>query len=89
MAPAAPNPSLPSPDRVSATLSRHLPAVLRKRVPEVFSARCPNCRSVELRSVGVRNAIEQAIHWILLPYRCTLCGRHLFLFRWLTPDESA
>lgn len=55
----------------------------------MFSARCPYCRSVDLRSVGVRNSIEQAIHWILLPYRCSLCGRHLFLFRWLTPDQSA
>jgi hypothetical protein len=39
---------------------------------------------VDLRSVGVRNAIEQAIHWILRPYRCSLCGHHFFLFRWLT-----
>ncbi len=27
--------------------------------------RCPHCRSIEFRSVGVRNAIERAIHWIL------------------------
>jgi DNA-directed RNA polymerase subunit RPC12/RpoP len=62
--------------------------VPRRRAPEVFSARCPYCRSVDLRPVGVRNSIEQAIHWILLPYRCSLCGRHLFLFRWLTPDHT-
>jgi hypothetical protein len=34
----------------------------------------------------VRNAIERAIHWILLPYRCELCGHHFFLFRWIAPE---
>jgi hypothetical protein len=29
--------------------------------------------------------MEQAIHWILLPYRCELCGHHFFLFRWMAP----
>ena len=46
---------------------------------------CPHCRSVEFRGIGVRNTIERAIHWILLPYRCDLCGRHFFLFRWQAP----
>ena len=44
--------------------------------------RCPHCRSVDFRVVGVRNFIEVAFHWIFLPYRCALCGRHFFLFRW-------
>jgi DNA-directed RNA polymerase subunit RPC12/RpoP len=55
----------------------------------MFAARCPHCRSVDLRRVGVRNSLEQAIYWILLPYRCSLCGRHCFLFRWLTPADNA
>jgi transposase-like protein len=48
----------------------------------MFSTRCPHCKSIEFRSVGIRNAIEGAIHWLLLPYRCSLCGHHFFLFRW-------
>jgi transposase-like protein len=48
----------------------------------LLSARCPHCRSIELRSVGVRNAMEKAFLWLLQPYRCCLCGRHFFLFRW-------
>jgi transposase-like protein len=55
----------------------------------LFSARCPHCRSVEFRSVGVRNSVEQAFRWLLQPYRCSLCGHHLFLFRWQTPVEDA
>jgi hypothetical protein len=54
----------------------------------VFSARCPHCRSVDFRGVGVRNVIEGWIHWILLPYRCTLCGRHFFLLRWRAPLDG-
>jgi len=50
----------------------------------LFTRRCPNCRSVDFRGVGARNAMEKAIHWFLLPYRCSLCGRHFFLMRWLT-----
>ena len=48
-----------------------------------MSARCPHCRSVEFRRVGFRNALEKAVHWFLLPFRCALCGHHFFLFRWL------
>jgi transposase-like protein len=48
-------------------------------------ARCPYCKSVDFRSVGVRNTVEKAIHWLLQPYRCALCGRHFFLFRWQAP----
>lgn len=36
----------------------------------------------------MRNAIEQAIYWILLPFRCSLCGRHFFLFRWAAPVKG-
>jgi len=54
-----------------------------------FSARCPHCRSIELRSVGMRNALERAFHWLLQPYRCCLCGRHFFLFRWQNAYDAA
>jgi lipopolysaccharide biosynthesis regulator YciM len=40
---------------------------------------------MQFRSVGVRNAVEQALRWILLPYRCALCGHHFFLLRWCAP----
>lgn len=53
-----------------------------------FSSRCPYCKSVDFRSVGVRNAVEQAIRWLMLPFRCSLCGHHFFLFRWLAPAED-
>jgi transposase-like protein len=45
-------------------------------------AHCPHCKSIDLRDVGIRNAFEQAIFWLLQPYRCSLCGKHFFLFRW-------
>ena len=51
-----------------------------------YAARCPNCGSVEFRGVGVRNALERAVHSFLHPYRCSLCGRHFFLFRWVAPE---
>jgi transposase-like protein len=54
----------------------------------VFSTRCPRCKSIDFRSVGVRNAMEKTLQWILLPFRCALCGRHFFLFRWLAPVEE-
>lgn len=54
----------------------------------MFSAHCPHCKSVDFRGVGVRNAIEKALYLILLPYRCSLCGRHFFLLRWLAPIEG-
>jgi hypothetical protein len=54
----------------------------------MFIARCPHCRSVDYRSVGVRSALESAVRWVLRPYRCGLCGRHFFLFWWLaTPVQ--
>jgi len=52
------------------------------------SACCPNCKSVEFRGVGVRNAIESALSWLLSPYRCSLCGRHFFLLKWRAPLEG-
>jgi len=48
----------------------------------LFSTRCPYCRSIDFRSVGARNAMERAFHWLLEPCRCGLCGHHFFLFRW-------
>jgi transposase-like protein len=51
----------------------------------LFSKHCPHCGSVEFRDVGVRNAAEKAIRWFILPFRCSLCGRHFFLLRWLVP----
>lgn len=50
--------------------------------------KCPNCGSIEFRGVGVRNAVEKAVRWLLAPYRCGLCGRHFFLFRWLVPVKG-
>jgi hypothetical protein len=51
----------------------------------MLSTSCPHCRSIDFRLVGARNAMEQAFHWLFLPFRCTLCGRHFFVFRWLAP----
>lgn len=51
----------------------------------VLSNRCPHCKSIEFRSVGVRNSMEGAFLWLLLPHRCDFCGRHFFLFRLLVP----
>ncbi len=55
-------------------------AVLRTTVG-LFSASCPYCKSIEFRTVGLRNGFERAFHWLLHPYRCSLCGHHFFLFR--------
>jgi hypothetical protein len=55
----------------------------------LFSPRCGHCKSVTVRSVGVRNSMEQAFYWLLQPYRCSLCGHHLFRFRWQVPVEGA
>ena len=54
----------------------------------VFTAQCPNCRSVDFRGVGSRNTIEAALQWLIHPYRCALCGRHFFLLSWLAPLEG-
>ena len=52
---------------------------------ELFSKTCPYCRSIDFRSVGVRNELEKAFRWLLQPFRCSLCGHHFFLFRWQVP----
>ncbi len=54
----------------------------------LFSTRCPHCGSIEFRSVGVRNFLEQAVFWLLQPCRCDFCGRHYFIFRWQLPVEG-
>jgi hypothetical protein len=56
--------------------------VMLRAIAGMFSNNCPHCRSIEFRGVGVRNTLENAFHWLLLPYRCSLCGHHFFLFRW-------
>ena len=55
----------------------------------LFSTSCPYCKSIEFRSVGVRNGIEHAFRWLVQPYRCALCGHHFFLFRRQTPIGDA
>ena len=52
------------------------------QVEMALTRACPHCKSIEFRSVGVRNAIESAIYWLFQPYRCELCGHHFFLIRW-------
>ena len=51
-------------------------------------AHCPHCNSIDFRSVGTRNRVEKALAWLLAPYRCGLCGRHFFLFRWVVVEEA-
>ncbi len=47
----------------------------------LFSSQCPYCKSIDFRPVGARNSVDEALHWLLQPYRCSLCGHHFFLFR--------
>jgi transposase-like protein len=54
----------------------------------IFANRCPHCKSIEFRSVGARNALEQAVSWLFQPYRCELCGHHFFLLRWHMPATA-
>lgn len=54
----------------------------------LFFRGCTHCNSVVIRSVGVRNSVEQSFYWLLQPYRCGLCGHHLFRFRWRLPVEE-
>jgi DNA-directed RNA polymerase subunit RPC12/RpoP len=58
------------------------------KIQALFSTRCPHCRSVDFRGVGLRNSMEKALHFLLSPYRCCLCGRHFFLFKWQAPAEG-
>ena len=62
---------------------------MRRSFLPAFFASCPHCGSIEFRGVGVRNAIEQAIHWFLHPYRCELCGHHFFLIRGRAPAAGS
>jgi len=52
------------------------------------SAQCPRCGSIDFRAVGAQNRLERALLWILLPFRCGLCGHHFFLLRWVAPTET-
>jgi hypothetical protein len=52
------------------------------------TGRCPHCRSIDFRTVGVRNRMEAAVLWMIRPQRCELCGRHFFLFRWLVVEGT-
>lgn len=54
----------------------------------MIKAQCPHCRSIDFRRVGARNGVERAMLWLLQPYRCSLCGRHFYLFRWLSPASE-
>jgi len=47
----------------------------------LFASRCPHCRSIRYRNAGPRDMVERAFEWLLHSYRCSLCGRHFFLFR--------
>lgn len=60
----------------------------RRFFRSLLFAGCPFCRSVDFRSVGCRNEAERMVHWIFVPFRCGLCGRHFFLFRWKAPAAS-
>ncbi len=48
-------------------------------------SRCPHCKSIDYRQVGMQNAIERAFRWLLQPCRCDLCGHPFYLFRWQVP----
>jgi transposase-like protein len=54
----------------------------------IFSPTCPHCKSIEFRGVGIRNATEAFFAKWLYPYRCSLCGRHFFLFRGQAPQAG-
>jgi transposase-like protein len=59
------------------------------RIPVgLLSTCCPHCTSIDFRSVAARNGVEVAFQWLLQPYRCALCGRHFYLFRWQIPLEG-
>jgi len=55
----------------------------------LVTAHCPHCKSIDFRAVDTQDAIERACLWLLQPYRCALCGRHFFLFRWRAPIADA
>jgi hypothetical protein len=51
------------------------------RMLAFFSTCCPYCKSIDFRSVGLRNGFERTFRWLFQPYRCCLCGRHFCLIR--------
>jgi hypothetical protein len=58
---------------------------MTRTIMGLLSKCCPYCRSIDFRSVGIRNSVEAAIFWLLQPLRCSLCGHHFFLLRWQVP----
>jgi hypothetical protein len=38
--------------------------------------------------VEADTALEKAVSWIQLSFRCCLCGRHFFVVRWFAPVQS-
>jgi len=62
-------------------------AILRTTVG-MFSTSCPYCKSIDIRTVGLRNGLERAFRWLVHPYRCSLCGHHFFLFRHQTSSVN-
>ena len=54
----------------------------------LFRAKCPRCRSIDFRTVGMRNVVERTLHRLLQPCRCSLCGRHFLVFRWQVPVSA-
>jgi hypothetical protein len=59
------------------------------RVVGFFSTGCPHCKSIDYRSSDAKNPFETAVHWLLQPYWCALCGHRFFLFRWQLPVGGA
>ena len=62
--------------------------IMIRKAAQRFASHCPYCKSIEFRGVGVRNALERAILWLLQPYRCSLCGHHFFLFPMAGPHRG-
>ena len=54
----------------------------------LFENRCPHCKSIDFRDVGIRNGVEKALRWLVHPYRCSLCGHHFYLFRQPATDPQ-
>jgi len=52
------------------------------------AARCPHCQSIDYRKVGARGSFEEAMHWLLRPFRCGLCGHHFYLLPWQFAGNS-
>ena len=60
------------------------------RLKRLLHASCPRCGSIDLRSVGPRTRFNEKALWLMKSFRCCLCGRNVFLFRWqMRPDKEA